>query len=190
MSEFLIILGILILIPALIGLFRGHFSILKSRGRSAIALLSALILMGSGAAMNPFPSSTPPPTESPEQFKAAAASIPFDRLAREAESLKGSKVHISGQVIQVLEGTPTILRVDTADYNISPEEAMKPDFEVPTPQIVLVVRKDNAGRVLEGDKVEIWGIHDGLASYVPWTGSKITLPQVTAYYLEIKPKGS
>ncbi len=125
------------------------------------------------------PDKTATPTPSLEEIRTSAIDIPYDDLARNAKQLTGQKVHYTGNVIQVIE-SPPILRIDVAKP--------KPGEFVQSNKIIYITRKDNAGRILEYDTVEIWGTVKGLKTYTPWTGAPITIPEITSYYLVITKK--
>jgi hypothetical protein len=111
--------------------------------------------------------------------KAAAASakaeankyntgITYDQLARDPDTYMGKLLHLTGKVIQVVEGdTETDLRVAIdGDYN----------------NVVLVVYDPStrSTRILEDDKVTFYGLSLGTQSYTSTLGGKITVPLVQA----------
>lgn len=111
--------------------------------------------------------------------KAAAASakaeankyntgITYDQLARDPDTYMGKLLHLTGKVIQVVEGdTETDLRVAIdGDYN----------------NVVLVVYDPTtrSTRILEDDKVTFYGLSLGTQSYTSTLGGKITVPLVQA----------
>lgn len=111
--------------------------------------------------------------------KAAAASakaeankyntgITYDQLARDPDTYMGKLLHLTGKVIQVVEGdTETDLRVAIdGDYN----------------NVVLVVYDPTTRntRILEDDKVTFYGLSLGTQSYTSTLGGKITVPLVQA----------
>gem|GEM_PF-3165662 len=116
------------------------------------------------------------PTSSLDEIMASAVEIPYDDLARNAKQLIGHEVHYVGTVIQVIE-SPPVLRINIAK--------LKPGEFISANEIIYITRKDNAGRVLENDTVEIWGTVKGLKTYTPWTGAPITIPEVTSHYLVV-----
>ncbi|HHW42020.1 MAG TPA: zinc ribbon domain-containing protein [Syntrophomonadaceae bacterium] len=127
-----------------------------------------------GSCMNQ--TTMPEPTPSLEEFRTASSDLPYDDLARHIDDYKGSKVHYIGEVVQVMDNPPC-LRVDVAPKD---EYGFRKSS-----QVILVTRKDTSGRVLENDTVEFYGIVKGLTTYTSIFGQKITIPEVTSYYLDV-----
>lgn len=115
------------------------------------------------------------PTLTAAQLKKAATTIPFDELARNTERYVGRLMDASGTVIQVLEnGGSAQLRVNLDD-----------DYD----RTVFVVYPGYANaRVLEGDKVHMIANVDGRITYESVLGGEITLPSLTAKWLEVTGK--
>ena len=115
-------------------------------------------------------------TETLEQFSLAVNDIPYDELARNADSHIGERIHYIGKVIQVIENPPA-LRINIATPN--------QHGYVTENKIILVSRNDNTGRLLENDIVEIWGIVKGISTYKAVFGQSITVPEIKSKYLTI-----
>ena len=113
-----------------------------------------------------------------QEFKESCKKYTFEQLARNPDKMKDKKVEITGEVIQVIEGIYTNgLRVDItkSEYGWYEDTIY-----------VTYVPKEGEDKILEDDIVTIWGVAEGEYSYNSITGATITLPYVSAEYLEIK----
>lgn len=93
--------------------------------------------------------------------------ITYDQLARTPDEYEGKKVKFSGTVVQVMEGKNTVeirLAVNT-NYD----------------KIIYGSYKSNivSSRVLEDDKITVYGVSNGLITYTSTMGGNITIPSVT-----------
>ena len=96
----------------------------------------------------------------------------FKTLARNPDKYVGDKYIFSGKVIQVVEyeslsGTKVNLRVATKGGH---------DDIV----YVTYTRKDGEGRILEDDKIKVYGGFNGLYTYTTILGASISLPSFNA----------
>lgn len=115
-----------------------------------------------------------------ENFKNQSEVLTFEQLARNPDKIKGKKVKLTGEVVQVLQGTSSVdLRI-----NITKE-----DYGYYTDTIyALYIPKDGEDKILEGDNITIWGIAQGDYSYTSVIGSKVTLPFINVNYIQINSK--
>lgn len=91
--------------------------------------------------------------------------------------MKGTKVKLKGKVVQVSEGIYTNgLRV-----NITKDEYGWYEDTI----YVTYVQEEGADKILEDDIITIWGTAEGEYSYTSIMGASITVPYVSAEYLEI-----
>lgn len=121
-------------------------------------------LFGSNAPVNPEPPFDP----------SAYEKLNYKAVARDPEAYEGALISFSGTVIQVVEGdTETKYRIST-----------KGSYD----DIVLVgyERPAGASRILEDDKVNVYGICVGVYSYESTGGSIITIPACFAERIELK----
>lgn len=116
-------------------------------------------------------------TQNETEYKDECIEKSYEELARNPDNVKGTKVKVTGEVIQVTEYNNKIeLRV-----NITKEE-----YGYYTDTIyVTYVPKAGEDKILEDDIVTIWGISEGDYSYTSIMGSKVTLPKIDAKYIEI-----
>jgi hypothetical protein len=109
------------------------------------------------------------------ELQAAAVIVPFDELARNTETYEGELVALSGKVIQVFEnGDGAQLRVNVDGAFDQTVFAEYPGYAT--------------ARVLEGDTVKLVGRVDGRLTYKSVIGAQITLPALTAMWLEVVPE--
>lgn len=101
-----------------------------------------------------------------EEAKGYETGITYDQLARTPSDFIGKKVKFSGKVIQVIEG----------DDSVQIRLAVNNDYDT-----VLLGEYSNStvsSRVLEDDKITIYGTSVGTISYQSTMGGKITIPGV------------
>lgn len=110
-------------------------------------------------------------------FKSECINKKFEELARNPDNVKGTKVKVTGEVIQVTEyNNKTELRVDIT----------KEEYGYYTDTIyVTYVPKTGEDKILEDDIITIYGIAQGDYSYTSIMGAKVTLPKVDAKIIEI-----
>ena len=101
-----------------------------------------------------------------EEKKGYNTGITYNQLARTPDDYKGQKVKFKGKVVQVIEGDDEIqIRLATKDgYDIVLYCAYDPSIVT--------------SRVLEDDKITIYGTSLGLISYQSTMGGQITIPAV------------
>lgn len=100
--------------------------------------------------------------------------ITFDQLSRNPDEYMLSKVKFSGRVLQVSEsGDTSVIRLATSgNYDDVVMVGYNP---------ALIDQ-----RLLEGDRIEVYGISLGLTSYTTVLGAERTLPLISADRIEIK----
>lgn len=102
-----------------------------------------------------------------EEAKGYETGITYDNLARTPDDYKGKKVKFYGKVIQVMEG----------DGEVQIRLAVNEDYDT-----ILLGGYDStivSSRVLEDDKITIYGTSLGLISYKSTMGGTITIPAVS-----------
>ena len=121
-------------------------------------------------------------TESFEQFRAAAKQASYEDLARNADSLKGAKVRLTGKVIQVVtdEGGKEDLRVQMTRGDDGWENEIHVEYS----------RGSGGARVLEDDVVALWGTVLGLATFEGTMGGQATVPSIEAAFVSFPEKPS
>lgn len=93
--------------------------------------------------------------------------ITYDQLARTPDEFNGKKVKFSGKVIQVIDGTTTTQIRFAANNNY---------------ETIILCNYSNSivsSRILENDKITIYGVSKGLYSYQSTLGATITIPSVS-----------
>lgn len=113
-----------------------------------------------------------------QNFKKSCKNYSFEELARNPDKMKGKNVKITGEVIQVMEGMYT----NSLRVNMTKNEY---DWYEDTIYITYVP-EDEADKILEDDIITIWGTSAGEYSYTSVMGAAITLPYISAEYLELK----
>lgn len=117
------------------------------------------------------------PEEIEEQYKAKCSEYDYETIARNPDEYKGTYAKYTGEVIQVLEYENFYqLRV-----NIT-----KGKYDIYTDTIyVMYFANEGEPRLLEDDIVTIYGVNSGTYSYESVLGATVTLPYVSAEYIEI-----
>ena len=101
-----------------------------------------------------------------EEKKGYNTGITYNQLARTPDDYEGQKVKFKGKVLQVIEGDDEIqIRLATKDGY---DNVLYCAYD---PSIV-------SSRVLEDDKITIYGVSLGLISYQSTMGGQITIPAV------------
>lgn len=146
----------------------------RVRASGVVAVASLAILVVS-ACLPSDDSPTAPDTDTPAQTEIEKedydTGITYDQLARTPDDYEDKLVTLNGEVLQVLEDNGTVnirLAVDN-DYD-------KVAYGVYDSSLV-------SSRVLEGDKITVYGTSGGLYSYETVLGNNTTVPLV--YIAEI-----
>ncbi len=115
---------------------------------------------------------------SPKQYKDQCESITYKELARNPEKYKGKHVKFTGEVIQVMEG----FLVNSYRINVTKERYYWSD----TVYVDHLRLDDSMPRILEDDIVIFYGEYEGLKTYTTIFGGSVTIPYVSAKYIDIK----
>ena len=119
------------------------------------------------------------PQETEEEFKGKCAVIPYKDIERNPNNYVGQYAVFEGRVVQVAEeGSDVTLRVDTkkGKYGLW-DDTIYVDYK----------RHDaNESRILEGDMVKMYGIVQGLKTYIAIFGNSVSIPHLEARYIELK----
>lgn len=115
--------------------------------------------------------------EEEKKFKEDCKTYTFEELARNPDKVKGKKVKLTGEVIQVSENYVSIgMRV-----NITKDEYGWYEDTV----YIIYYPEDGEDKILEDDIVTVYGTAEGEYSYTSVLGAYITIPKILAEYVEI-----
>ncbi len=105
-----------------------------------------------------------------KKIKDKAVEVTYKKLAKNEHTYMGDLVKVSGEVIQVLEGEDGY-----AEYRIALDEWWS--------EVVYITytRDKSEDRILEGDKITIYGMSRGLYTYESVDGVDITVPWIDCY---------
>ncbi len=111
------------------------------------------------------------------QYKAQCKSYAYKTVARQPSRYKGKKWHIYGQIIQVMDNDD-----GTYDFRIATDNDGYGDYY---DDVVCVRFKPEKGadKLLEDDKVNVYGECRGELSYESTFGQEITIPSMRAEYI-------
>jgi predicted nucleic acid-binding Zn ribbon protein len=111
-------------------------------------------------------------------YKESCKEYDYKTLFRYIEEYKGKTVKFTGEVIQVIDdGIYPKYRV-----NVTKDEY---GFYDDTIYVIYTKDDENSIRILEDDIITLYGEVDGLYSYTSVLNSEITIPEITAKYIEI-----
>lgn len=112
-----------------------------------------------------------------KKYKASCKKLTFEELARNPEKVKGTKVRLTGEVVQVSENNISIgMRV-----NITENEYGWYEDTV----YIIYYPEDGEDKILEDDIITIYGTAEGEYSYTSVMGAYITIPKILAEYIEV-----
>lgn len=98
--------------------------------------------------------------------------VDYGEVERNPDKFKGTSITFSGEVIQVSEGW-----FDSVTLRIKSGKNI---------WYVTYYRSEGESRILEGDKVTVYGECTGVTTYTSVIGNSVTLPSVRAKYLSVK----
>ncbi len=115
--------------------------------------------------------------KSAEVYKNACKTYSYKEVARNPENYKGKFAYFKGKVVQVMESNyMTTLRVNVTvgKYGYYEDTIYVEYYNI------------HSGRILEDDIVNIYGMLDGLETYTTIMGGSVTIPRISAMYIEIE----
>jgi hypothetical protein len=113
-----------------------------------------------------------------DQYKAQCVGMSYEDLARNPDSVEGSYVAVTGQVIQVQQGSNNGL---TLRVSIT-----KDSYDIWTdPVLVAYTLPAGADNILEKDIVTVYGVSAGDYTYTTVLGASMTVPSIEAAYIDI-----
>ena len=115
-------------------------------------------------------------TMSPSAYKAKCKTISYTNLARNPNTYEGQYVKFTGEVVQVIESS--IFKA----YRVN---VTKKRYYYDDTVYVTYISLDDNNRILEDDIITFYGEYDGLYSYETVMGATVTIPKVSAKYIEI-----
>ncbi len=142
----------------------------------AVAAVIALLIYGSG---NSYKLSEDASNMSEKDYKAACSEIEYKELTRSAEKYEGNKVKFEGQIQQVAYDSEN----GESEYLIS---VTKDDLGLWSDNIYVYYANKSDSKFIEDDVVTIYGEASGEKTYTSVLGQSITVPAVTAAYMELE----
>jgi len=115
-----------------------------------------------------------------EARKAAAVTIAYADLFRHNEDHIGKTVRYAGKVVEVQENV--CILCENPGYHLR-VEVTKGSYDLWGDPIW--VEYMGTERFLEDDIVTVWGVVDGLKKYIAVLSNQITLPQITAFEVQL-----
>ena len=110
-------------------------------------------------------------------YKDHCSTISFKKLERNPDKYEGRRIKVSGYVLQVLENSYYGTKITTLRV------ATKGHYE----NVVLVtIYNRSSSRILEDDKITVWGEYDGIETRETIWGKTVYIPAITAEYYSVK----
>ncbi len=108
-----------------------------------------------------------------EEYISACRELVYRDVERNPGNFAGMKTKVTGTVVQVSEGwfDSVVLRVRDTGSHL---------------WYVTYTREKGESRILENDKIEIYGECRGVKTYLTVIGGSVTIPAVDAKYIEMK----
>ena len=113
--------------------------------------------------------------QSKDEYVNSCEAVSYNDVARDPDSFKGKLVKVEGFVVQVTEGTLNSVTLRIASSANGYEDIW----------LVSYTRSSDEKRILEKDKVTVYGKCTGVQSYTSVLGAKITIPAISAKYIDI-----
>lgn len=142
----------------------------------AVVAVIALLIYGSG---NSYKLSEDASNMSEKDYKTACNEIEYSELARSANKYKGSKVKFEGEIQQIVYDSEN----GESEYLI---HVTKDDLGLWSDSIYVYYANKSDSKFIEDDIVAIYGEASGEESYTSVLGQNITIPAVTAAYMELE----
>lgn len=108
-----------------------------------------------------------------DNYKSSCATYDYDDVARKPNTYFGKRMKISGKVLQVMEGSndEITLRVQESYNRV---------------WYITYVRSAGENRILENDRVKVYGVFKGLQSYETVLRTTLTIPYIDAKYIDVQ----
>ena len=107
-----------------------------------------------------------------QDYKQSCSTYRYNNIERNPNDFKGKRIKLSGKVIQVSEGWfSTTLRITDNDGN-----TWYVDYDP----------DKDASRILENDRVTVYGECTGVTTYTTIFGASVTIPSIDAKYIDLR----
>ena len=108
-----------------------------------------------------------------DKYKSQCKTLDYKKIQRSPSDYKNKYIKMSGKVIQVSEGwfSSVDLRVEDSDKNV---------------WFVTYFYKDGDKHILKNDKITVYGQSSGTTTYKSVIGASVTIPSISAKYIDIK----
>ncbi|WOC33245.1 MULTISPECIES: OB-fold protein [Caproicibacterium] len=178
-----------------ISYFRYHPIKMKSSGKIIAAVVAPFIvcLLISGilpyssdttqqvqAGIHLYSSTSPVSKTSTEaEYKASCKTIAFQQIARNPNKYKGQNVKLTATVQQIQDtgdGTQMLLLEADSDSEHTSDSSL---YALYTPE------SENEDRILENDKITVYGVLNGLQTYTTVMGDSRSVPKINIRYRDI-----
>ena len=142
----------------------------------AVILVLILIIAGSG---NQYKLSDDASSMSASDYKAACSEVAYKDLAKNIDKYQGEKFKFTGQVQQVVLDSES----GESEYLVA---VTKDEYDFYDDNIYLYYEVGDSEKIIEEDIITIYGEASGEESYTSVLGEDITIPAVTAVYVDVE----
>jgi hypothetical protein len=142
----------------------------EKRNQTLVILIIATLLavsLACGEGEEGLSTKTPRPTQGPTPT--AISDITYDDLARFPEKYMGSKLELTGEVVQIIDQTNSRVELRA---NITRNDSFWED------DVYLYYSGDLPHRLLEDDIIHVYAFGRGLVEYKTVLGAKRTIPKL------------
>lgn len=112
--------------------------------------------------------------EQPDNWADFASDITYDQLSRNPDDYEGKSIQMTGEVVQLMEGE------DSNAIRMATDDAWND---------ILYIEYDPSiteERILEGDKITVYGLYYGIIQYESTLSSIISVPAMYVQHIERK----
>lgn len=144
---------------------------------AAIVIVIIIAILGTG---NSYKLSDDASNMSEKDYKASCKEIAYKDLARSTDKYKGTKIRFTGQIQQVVYDS----KEGESEYLIS---VTKDEFDSWDDNVYVYFDASGSdSKYIEEDIVTFYGEASGEEEYTSVLGDSITIPAITAAYMELK----
>ena len=142
----------------------------------AAILVLIMIVAGSG---NQYDLSDDASNMSASDYKAACSEVSYKELAKNTDNYQGKKLKFTGQVQQVVLDSES----GESEYLVA---VTKDEYDLYDDNIYLYYEAGDNEKIIEEDIITIYGEASGEESYTSILGEDITIPAITAAYVDVE----
>ena len=154
---------------------------------AVLVIILAIVISTSASSSVPEPENIEVQELSEEDYKAACSAYTYDAIIRNPDTLRGEKAVLTGEVLQVLEDSQSGSSVSYYRLYLPKDGDTLFDKYLDPDSIIIEYRPaEGEGRILEEDKVTIWGELNGIGDFSLENGTEVQIPLMIAKYIKLE----